>query len=181
MHLLYPVLMVAMTYRTFWVRVRPDALIMFKPNADDDNANDGNDGKHISDAEINDHDTGGSRIPPLLPPTPPPSFLSKVKTGLIEDHSLFAWADKGAWETVDALDEQTRREGDWFRVGFEPLFVDFTQKGSWFMVYTLLEVGSFFVDSLKRLLENGRVPNEAAPLRNVCWCHQASVLKRLCT
>lgn len=33
-----------------------------------------------------------------------------------------------------------RKLGDWFRIGFEPLFADFTQSGSWFAVYALLEV-----------------------------------------
>lgn len=37
-------------------------------------------------------------------------------------------------------DVEKQKLGDWFRIGFEPLFVDFTQSGSWFAVYALLEV-----------------------------------------
>lgn len=106
--------MVILTYRTHRVRVAPDTLIVFKPAGEEEN--DGTDG------------------------TVPSSFLSKVRTGLKEDHSMLAWANTGAWETVEAADEQTVREGDQFRIGFEPLFVDFTKKTSWFTVYFLLEV-----------------------------------------
>lgn len=69
-------------------------------------------------------------------------FLSKVITGFKKDHSLFAWADKGKWETAKLADEDERRDANWFRIGFEPLFADFTQTGSWFVVYTLVEVRS---------------------------------------
>ncbi|CAM9800080.1 unnamed protein product [Ectocarpus fasciculatus] len=110
----YPVLMVILSYRTHRVRVAPDTLIVFKPAGEDEN--DGADG------------------------TVPSSFLSKVRTSLKEDHSMLAWANTGAWETVEAADEETVREGDQFRIGFEPLFVDFTKKTSWFTVYFLLEM-----------------------------------------
>ena len=68
------------------------------------------------------------------------NFLSKVIAGSKQDHSLFAWADKGHWETARLADEEERRDANWFRIGFEPLFADFTQTGSWFVVYTLVEV-----------------------------------------
>ncbi|CAM9575765.1 unnamed protein product [Ectocarpus sp. 8 AP-2014] len=110
----YPVLMIVLSYRTHRVRVAPDTLIVFKPTGEEEN--DGTDG------------------------TVPSSFLSKVRTGLKEDHSMFAWANTGAWETVETPDEETVREGDQFRIGFEPLFVDFTKKASWFTVYFLLEM-----------------------------------------
>lgn len=110
----YPVLMIVLSYRTHRVRVAPDTLIVFKPAGEEEN--DGTDGTVTS------------------------SFLSKVRTGLKEDHSMFAWANTGAWETVETPDEETVREGDQFRIGFEPLFVDFTKKTSWFTVYFLLEV-----------------------------------------
>lgn len=105
--------MVMLSYRTFRVRVRPDALIVFKPNLEPGD----------------DLDSDRKR-----------SLLSKIKTGLVEDHSMFAWADQGSWKTVETEDEETRREGDQFRIGFEPLFVDFTKRTSWFMVYSLVEV-----------------------------------------
>lgn len=90
----------------------PDALILFKPRMEaEDGADDG-----------------------------APSFLSRVRASLREDHSLFAWATRGAWQTVETDDEETRREGDHFRIGFEPLFVDFEKDTAWFTVYSLLEV-----------------------------------------
>lgn len=60
--------------------------------------------------------------------------------GVKEEHSVFAWAKKGVWSTADTEDATKRRLIDWFRIGFEPLFADYTQSGSWFAVYTLLEV-----------------------------------------
>ncbi|CAN0166666.1 unnamed protein product, partial [Ectocarpus sp. 4 AP-2014] len=106
---LYPVLMVAMVARTHRVRVRSDALIVFTSNETDE----GSTGK--------------------------PTLYSKMITGLKKDSSLFAWADKGQWKTVQTADEDARRDADWFRIGFEPLYADFTQAGSWFVVYTLIE------------------------------------------
>lgn len=95
-------------------RVRPNALIVFKPNNDSDNTEDASDDK--------------------------PTVLSSMISGFKEDGSIFSWADTGAWETVDMTDDDLRRDGNWFRIGFEPIFVDFTQKGSWFALVTLLEV-----------------------------------------
>eukprot|EP00903_Cladosiphon_okamuranus_P018718 g17231.t1 len=106
---LYPMLMLTMTARTHRVRVRSDALIVFNPKRGDPAAN-------------------STR-----------SVFSKVASSLKKDHSLFAWADKGQWETVNTTEEDTKREATWFRIGFEPLFADFTKAGSWFIVYTLAE------------------------------------------
>ncbi|CAB1116602.1 unnamed protein product [Ectocarpus sp. CCAP 1310/34] len=72
-------------------------------------------------------------------PNTPIVFLSKVRAGWEEDHSLFAWANKGTWETAETDNEGIRREGQWFRIGFEPLFVDFTKSGAWFVAFTLVE------------------------------------------
>ncbi|CAB1104148.1 unnamed protein product [Ectocarpus sp. CCAP 1310/34] len=91
------------------VRVRSDALIVFTSNKTDEGS------------------TGKSTL------------YSKMVTGLKKDSSLFAWADKGHWNTVQTADEDARRDADWFRIGFEPLYADFTQAGSWFTVYTLIE------------------------------------------
>lgn len=66
--------------------------------------------------------------------------LSIRLTGVREEHSVFAWAKKGVWSTADTEDDTKRRLIDWFRIGFEPLFADYTQSGSWFAVYSLLEV-----------------------------------------
>lgn len=93
------------------VRVRSPAVLVFKLKPEGDEGSNGN-----------------------------KSFLSKVIAGSKQDHSLFAWADKGQWETARLADEEERRDANWFRIGFEPLFADFTQTGSWFVVYTLVEV-----------------------------------------
>ncbi len=53
---------------------------------------------------------------------------------------MYAWAKKGVWKTAATEDMTELRLRDWFRIGFEPLFADFTQSGSWFAVYALLEV-----------------------------------------
>lgn len=116
LQVVYPILLVILCCRTFFVRVMPDALIFFKPSAEAEDS------------------TGDSA----------PSFLSRVRTGLREDHSLFAWANRGAWHTVDTDDREIQREGDQFRIGFEPLFVDFEKATAWFMVYSLVEVRNVF-------------------------------------
>ena len=54
--------------------------------------------------------------------------------------SLFGWADKGRWHTVPTSDERLRRERNWFRIGFEPIFVTFTHSAAWFTVVFLVEV-----------------------------------------
>lgn len=110
--------------RTVFVRVRPDTLVVFTPNDADDAG---------EDVE------GGFSAPK-------PSFLSRVKAGWKEDQSLFAWANKGTWETAETADEETRREAEWFRIGFEPLFVDFTKAGAWFVAFTMVEVKEWSAD-----------------------------------
>lgn len=67
-------------------------------------------------------------------------MLSRFRTSWREDYSLFSWADKGQWETVETKEERVQREGDWFRIGFEPVFVDYTKRGTLFLVATLVEV-----------------------------------------
>lgn len=114
---LYPVLMVIMVCRIIFVRVRPDDLIVFEPIPDED----------PPDRCGDQHDRCRR-------------FFSRVKAGWDESSSLFSWADKGQWTTTETTDQEARREGDGFRIGFEPLFVDFTKRGSWFMAYSLVEV-----------------------------------------
>lgn len=111
---LYPVIMFMTVCRTIWVRVRPNLLLVFKSYADDD-------------VDRNS-------------PNSTPSFISKFKSSWKDDYSLFSWADKGQWETVQTGDRQVSREGDWFRIGFEPVFVDYTKSGTWFIVISLMEV-----------------------------------------
>lgn len=66
---------------------------------------------------------------------------------------------------METPDNRNKRERDWFRIGFQPIFVDFTKSGSWFVVYTLMEVGFsvssrlFYTSFLTRFLALlGRVP-----------------------
>lgn len=53
---------------------------------------------------------------------------------------LFSQADRGRWYTASAEGDILLRERNWFRIGFEPLFVNFAQSGVWFTVLSLVEV-----------------------------------------
>lgn len=116
---LYPILMFVMVCRTIIIRVLPDALIVFEPNTDSIDPEEG----------PNDQQ--------------PFSLLSRIKTSWKERRSLFAWADTGEWVTAERADQEARREGDSFRIGFEPIFVDYTKSGSWFMAFSLCQVRAF--------------------------------------
>lgn len=121
--------MFVMVCRTILVRVRPHALIAFEPTVNTDSLS------HVLDYKD--------------------SFFSRVNTSWKQSGSLISWADLGQWVTIErsytesrpdddwsqtSIDEDARREGDRFRIGFEPLFVDFTKSGSWFMIYALVQV-----------------------------------------
>lgn len=108
--LTYPVLMFVTLWRTISVRVRSDAVLVFTPAAREQESD--------------------SR----------PSMLSRFRESWREDFSLFTWANRGRWETAQASDGRTQREGDWFRIGFEPVFVDYTKRGVWFLLVQLVEV-----------------------------------------
>lgn len=123
--------MLVMVIRTFWVKIRPDTNLVFKTHPEDDENNGGN-----------ERSKGG-----LLRSTR--SFGANVHVSLKEKHSMFAWANKGQWESAKTPDGTSKRQRDWFRIGFEPIFVDFTKNGSWFVVYTLSEVGHWL---MRRLL-----------------------------
>ena len=103
--------MLVSVWRTIFVRVRSDALIEFKP---------------VSNDESQLNNVRG--------------FFAKFRASWLQDYSLFSWAETGQWQTVKVVDEATRREGNWFRIGFEPLFVDYTKSGSFFAVVALVEV-----------------------------------------
>lgn len=109
--------MFALAWRTVMIRVRSDALIIFKP-------------KEIQETPI-DKNLSAVRCIAL-----------RLREGWNKHASVFAWADKGHWETTEKMDEDTTRSANWFRIGFEPLFVEFTQSGAWFVVFTLAEVGN---------------------------------------
>lgn len=104
--------MFVMVSRTILVRVRPDVLLIFKPFED------------------------GSRRDA---PKSMGAFLGSIKTSWTDGFSLFSWADKGQWETAEI---ENRRVGDWFRIGFEPVFVDFTKPGVWLIIVFLAEVSA---------------------------------------
>lgn len=55
--------------------------------------------------------------------------------------SMFSWADKGQW--ISKNDENEDLDSRKFRIGFEPLFVDYTQKGSMYVTFLLFEWFSF--------------------------------------
>ncbi|CAM9909350.1 unnamed protein product [Ectocarpus fasciculatus] len=112
----FPVLMTINILCTFFGKIRPKDHIVFVPNEDD--AVEAESGLYASVR----------------------GFGSKVRDGLKESYSMFAWADKGGWESVDTPNEEDRRAKDWFRIGFEPIFVDFTGAGAWFAVYALIEL-----------------------------------------
>lgn len=69
------------------------------------------------------------------------SFRSRFTTSW-RQHSLFSWADKGQWEatTTRSVNQELHREWNWFRIGFEPMFVDYTKSGTWLVPISLIEV-----------------------------------------
>lgn len=110
LQLLYPLLMFVTVWRTIRVRVYPNVLLIFR--------------------EFTSEETGGGER----------GVLSRVRNSWRNDYSLFSWADKGQWETVETRDGKVQRDGDWFRIGFEPVFVDYTKRGTWFFLAQLIEV-----------------------------------------
>ncbi|CAM9446681.1 unnamed protein product, partial [Discosporangium mesarthrocarpum] len=116
----YPVLMILMVCRTIAVRILPDDLLVFR--CDPDNRGIGRGGRCANT----------------------PGHFSKVRTlfgflGFLKGEGIFTWADRGRWESVHFSDKATQREAHWFRIGFEPLFVDFTKRGSIYLVVLLMK------------------------------------------
>lgn len=70
------------------------------------------------------------------------NWLSRIQKSWEEERSVLAWANQGRWHTIETTDEGKMREGNWFRIGFEPLFVDFTKSGTWFMIFSLVKVSA---------------------------------------
>lgn len=54
---------------------------------------------------------------------------------------MFEWAEKGQWTSKN--DENVDLDSRKFRIGFEPLFVDYTQKGSLYVSFLLFEWFAF--------------------------------------
>ncbi|CAM9523853.1 unnamed protein product [Ectocarpus sp. 6 AP-2014] len=144
---LYPLLMFATVVRTLFVRVRPDELLIFKTYDEDG--------------------TNGNA------PNCRGGFLSRFKSSWAENYSLFSWADKGQWETVQAPNRNITREGDWFRIGFEPVFVDYTKRGTWFIVISLVEWASI-------ALVGVMIDNSNVQLLLFCGLQSAMFLMLVC-
>lgn len=111
--------MFGLVFRIILVRVRSDTLLVFKPNID------------------------GANCPPFG--TWSGFFKYVFKTSWTKGDSLFSWADKGQWEVTQTWDRKRFRESDWFRIGFAPVFVDYTKSGTSFAVIFLVEVSLFKV------------------------------------
>lgn len=107
--------MVLVVWRVIAVRVHPHVLLAFK---------------RFGDAEAKVAALHGSSI----------GCTSKLKSDWTEGRGLFSWGDKGRWETNEKEHQAESREHDWFRVGFEPVFVDYTKRGVWFVMVSLVEV-----------------------------------------
>lgn len=129
--------MLLVVWRVVAVRVHPHALLAFKPFGDDVAMRD----------QLQGHDI---------------SYMSKLKSGWKEGCSLFSWGDKGRWEMIGMEHHAASREHGWFRVGFEPVFVDYTKRGVWFVVVSLIEVS-------------------CGHLLSYLCCHQSLVISRRVT
>ncbi|CAN0434084.1 unnamed protein product, partial [Ectocarpus sp. 8 AP-2014] len=75
------------------------------------------------------------------------------RDGWRNGHSVFEWADKGAW--VCLKDEKVDLESRKFRIGFEPLFVDFTKEGAVYIIFLLFKW--FALGIIAGLVTNGTV------------------------
>ncbi|CAN0508745.1 unnamed protein product, partial [Laminaria digitata] len=75
------------------------------------------------------------------------------RDGWRNGRSVFEWADKGAWRcsTSEELDFDGRK----FRIGFEPLFVDFTKEGAVYIIFLLFKWLAFGI--VAGLITNGTV------------------------
>ncbi|CAM9990283.1 unnamed protein product, partial [Ascophyllum nodosum] len=108
---LYPLLMFVTTWRTIRLRVHPNEFLVFR---------------YFNEG----YATNAS---PLV-------VLRKAFCAFWREQSLFVGADTGQWETVRIVgDEQLQSEWNWFRIGFEPMFTDYTKSGTWFVLVSLFE------------------------------------------
>ncbi|CAM9933272.1 unnamed protein product, partial [Sphacelaria rigidula] len=65
------------------------------------------------------------------------NFFKGVGHGWRTGDSVFSWADQGAWKCRTREDEDL--DGRKFRIGFEPLFVDFTKRGAVYIVFMMFK------------------------------------------
>ncbi|CAM9819079.1 unnamed protein product, partial [Ectocarpus sp. 8 AP-2014] len=159
--LLFPVLMLLMVWRTIAVRVRPNELLVFRTN--DNNDQQGNNGLPQAEGALA-KDGGGPPTEMLQDDTQElhqRGLWNKFVHGWLQKGMLFSWADTGQWESVATNDQartDVKREADWFRIGFEPLFIDLSKLGCFYLVFLLIKwfglacVGVLVEDSVQQLL-----------------------------
>lgn len=95
------------------------------------------------------------------------AFLDLFRTSWRGNCSLFSWADKGQWGQAVTDGQEPRPDEDWFRIGFEPVFVDFSKTESWVFLVTLVEVRVRGLQEwgLKNLRGEGRERGRGVMLR----------------
>ncbi|CAN0396544.1 unnamed protein product, partial [Ectocarpus sp. 12 AP-2014] len=156
--LLFPVLMLLMVWRTIAVRIRPNELLVFRVN--DNNDQQGNNGLPQAEGALAT-DGGGPPTEMLQDDTQQlhqRGLWNKFAHGWLQKGMLFSWADTGQWESVATNDQDIKREADWFRIGFEPLFIDLSKLGCFYLVFLLVKwfglacVGVLVEDSVQQLL-----------------------------
>ncbi|CAN0182406.1 unnamed protein product [Ectocarpus sp. 13 AM-2016] len=85
--------------------------------------------------------------------------------------SMFEWADKGQWASKN--NEDVDLDSRKFRIGFEPLFVDYTQKGTLYVTFLLFEWLSFGL--IAGFVTNGTIQTGA-----VCFIYVLDFLILVC-
>lgn len=114
--MLYPLLIFVTTWRTIRVRVHPNDYLVFRYYDETYYT------KYMNEIEGDTH-------------------MKKMLISTWRGESLFGWADRGHWETVQIKsDQRLEAEWNWFRIGFEPMFADYTKSGTWFVLISLFEV-----------------------------------------
>lgn len=138
LQVLYPLVIFVTVWRTLSVRVLPDSLLVFRERQGRDalavssfaERADGQQEHGASDSRGSEHQGSGGSA----------RVLGKLRNSWREERGLFACADRGQWETVSTTDAAVRREGDRFRIGFEPIFVDYSKGGAWYIILSLVKV-----------------------------------------
>ena len=73
-------------------------------------------------------------------------------------------------------DREVRRAGDWFRIGFAPVFVDYTKRGTWFIVILLVEVSGLELTSAPLAVPRCAVRSRRMPSSTVACGSCGSLL-----
>ncbi|CAM9746535.1 unnamed protein product [Choristocarpus tenellus] len=145
--LAFPVLMVVMVLRTIYVRVLPGDLLIFRNSHDHGTAK----------AENGNSEGIGTKARSLIHSSTkygcPSTRCKKLSSHLLLQLNnlfgyamrillavaIFSWADHGRWENAQLSDEIKCREAEWFRIGFEPIFIDFNRTGSIYFALFLIK------------------------------------------